>query len=283
MNSLYILATPIGNLEDLSFRALRILASVNLIAAEDTRTTRKLLSHYQIHTPLTSFHEHNKLTKIPRILQAISIGDVALVSEAGTPGISDPGLELVKAAISNEIPIIPIPGPSAVVTSLAVSGLDANSFLFLGFLPRGSTKRTNILKSISTLKYTIVIFESPRRVQSTLKALHQTLGNRNISVVREATKLYEEVFHGTLLSALEHFHAPRGEFTIVVEGDKEKTPVCQAEAEDLLLDLLNQGMPAREARKYLHNITGIPSSDIYKTWLQIKTKVTLTPRMDKSP
>ena len=156
MNSLYILATPIGNLEDLSFRALRILASVNLIAAEDTRTTRKLLSHYQIHTPLTSFHEHNKLTKIPRILQAISIGDVALVSEAGTPGISDPGLELVKAAISNEIPIIPIPGPSAVVTSLAVSGLDANSFLFLGFLPRGSTKRTNILKSISTLKLSLI-------------------------------------------------------------------------------------------------------------------------------
>lgn len=270
MYSLYILATPIGNLEDLSFRALRILNDVSLIASEDTRTTRKLLSHYQIHTPLTSFHEHNKLTKTPRIIQSLGTGDVALVSEAGTPAISDPGLELVQAAIANEIQVIPIPGPSAVVSSLAVSGLDANSFLFLGFLPRGKTKRMDVLRSISSLQYTIVFFEAPHRIQVTLAALQQALGNRNITVVREATKIYEEVFYGTLSSALEHFHRPRGEFTIVVEGQKELRTICKDEAADILLNLLKLGLPAREARKRLHSITGIPSSEIYKTWLQVK-------------
>jgi len=270
MYSLYILATPIGNLEDLSFRALRILSNVSLIASEDTRTTRKLLSHYQIHTPLTSFHEHNKLTKTPRIIRALGTGDVALVSEAGTPAISDPGLELVQAAIAHEIHIIPIPGPSAVVTSLAVSGLDANSFLFLGFLPRGKTKRVDLLKSVSSLQYTIVVFESPHRIQATLAALDQALGNRNITVVREATKIHEEVFHGKVADALKHFHRPRGEFTIVIERQNKTKTICKDKAEDILLDLLKQGLPAREARKRLHSITRIPSSEIYKMWLRVK-------------
>ena len=180
MPTLYVVATPIGNLEDMTLRGLRVLREVSLIAAEDTRTTRKLLSHYDIHTPLTSYYDHNKDQKLPQVLQALEQGDVALVSDAGTPGISDPGLELVRAAAAAGFPVVPVPGPSSVVTALAVSGIPADRFLFLGFLPRSKGERQALLRSVAAMPFTLVIFEAPHRLQ-------RSLGGPD---VREATKLH---------------------------------------------------------------------------------------------
>ncbi|MCX6013952.1 MAG: 16S rRNA (cytidine(1402)-2'-O)-methyltransferase [Chloroflexi bacterium] len=219
---LYVVATPIGNLEDISLRAIRILKEVSLIAAEDTRKTRILLNKYEIQTPLTSYFEHNKITKLPRILGALEQEDVALVSEAGMPGISDPGYELVKAAIQLGITVVPIPGPSAVVTALSVAGLPANEFIYIGFLPREKKKKKKLLVSISEEPRTIVAFESPYRVLASLGAIRDVLGDRQIAVCRELTKLYEEIFRGTITEALEHFKKPKGEFTLVIEGVARK-------------------------------------------------------------
>ena len=168
MPTLYVVATPIGNLEDVTLRALRVLREVSLIAAEDTRTTRKLLSHYDIHTPLTSYYDHNKGQKLPHLLQALEQGDVALVSEAGTPGISDPGLELVAAASAAGFPVVSVPGPSAPAAALAVSGIPADRFLFLGFLPRAQGERRALLRSVAAMPFTLVIFEAPHRLQRSL-------------------------------------------------------------------------------------------------------------------
>jgi 16S rRNA (cytidine1402-2'-O)-methyltransferase len=218
MPVLYIIATPIGNLEDISLRALRILDEVKLIAAEDTRTTRHLLSAHNIKTPVTSFHEHSKRAKLYYLLDYLEKGDIALVSEAGMPGLSDPGYELIVAAIERGISMIPVPGASAVITALVVSGLPTDQFLYVGFFPRRKGQRQRFLNSIADEPRTIVAFETPHRIREALSDIQESLGNRRISVCRELTKVHEEVFRGRVSEAREHFVEPRGEFTLVVEG-----------------------------------------------------------------
>ena len=218
MPVLYIIATPIGNLEDISLRALRLLREVKLIAAEDTRTTRHLLNAHNIKTPLTSYHEHSKRAKLDYLLNYLEKEDLALVSEAGTPGLSDPGYELIVAAIERGISVVPIPGASAVITALVVSGLPTDQFLYLGFLPRRKGQRQRLFSSIVDEPRTIVAFETPHRLRKALSDIEEILGNRRLSVCRELTKVHEEIFRGRVSQAREHFAEPRGEFSLVIEG-----------------------------------------------------------------
>ncbi len=218
MPVLYVIATPIGNLEDISLRALRLLQEVKLIAAEDTRTTRRLLNAYNIKTPLTSYHEHSKRAKLDYLLDYLEKEDLALVSEAGMPGLSDPGYGLIVAAIERGIPVVPIPGASAVITALVVSGLPTDQFFYVGFLPRRKGQRQRLLSSIVDEPRTIMAFETPHRLKEALSDIEEILGNRRLSVCRELTKIHEEVFRGRVSQAREHFTEPRGEFSLVIEG-----------------------------------------------------------------
>jgi 16S rRNA (cytidine1402-2'-O)-methyltransferase len=218
MPVLYVIATPIGSLEDISLRALRLLQEVKLIAAEDTRTTRRLLNAYNIKTPLTSYHEHSKRAKLDYLLNYLEKEDMALVSEAGMPGLSDPGYELIVAAIERGISVVPIPGASAVITALVVSGLPTDQFLYVGFLPRRKGQRQRLLSSIIDEPRTIVAFETPHRLREALSDIEEILGDRRISVCRELTKIHEEIFRGRVSQAKEHFVEPRGEFSLVIEG-----------------------------------------------------------------
>jgi 16S rRNA (cytidine1402-2'-O)-methyltransferase len=218
MSVLYVIATPIGNLEDISLRALRLLREVKLIAAEDTRTTRHLLNAHNIKTQLTSYHEHSKRAKLDYLLDYLEQEDLALVSEAGMPGLSDPGYELIIAAIERGISVVPIPGASAVITALVVSGLPTDQFIYLGFLPRRKGQRQRLLSSIVDEPRTIVAFETPHRLREALGDIEDILGNRRLSVCRELTKVHEEIFRGRVSQAREHFTEPRGEFTLIIEG-----------------------------------------------------------------
>jgi len=218
MPVLYVIATPIGNLEDVSLRALRVLKEVKLIAAEDTRTTRRLLNAYNIDTPVTSYHEHSKRAKLNHLLDYLETQDLGLVSEAGMPGLSDPGYDLVVAAVERGIPVVPIPGASAVITALVVSGLPTDQFVYVGFLPRRQGQRQRILRSIEDEPRTIVAFETPHRLRETLADIHEILGDRRVCVCRELTKVHEEIFRGRVSQAKQHFVEPRGEFSLVIEG-----------------------------------------------------------------
>jgi 16S rRNA (cytidine1402-2'-O)-methyltransferase len=220
MSTLYLVATPIGNLEDISARALRILGEVSLIAAEDTRQTARLLQHYDIHTPSISYHEHNKLVRLERVLQALEQGDVALVSDAGTPALNDPGYELVRAVISAGHLVSPIPGACAPIAALVASGLPTDAFLYLGYLPRKQRERQRLLEQVTELAYTLIFLEAPHRLLASLEDLLATLGDRQIAVGRELTKLHEEIFRGSLSQAIQHFTqaSPRGEFTLILAG-----------------------------------------------------------------
>jgi 16S rRNA (cytidine1402-2'-O)-methyltransferase len=218
MPVLYVVATPIGNLEDISLRALRILREVGLIAAEDTRRTRRLLNAYGIDTPLTSYHEHSKKAKLDRLLDHLDREDLALVSEAGMPGLSDPGYKLVVTAVDRGIPVVPVPGPSAVITALVVSGLPTDKFVYIGFLPRRKGQRQRVLSSMSEESRTIVAFEAPHRLREALTDIGEILGDRRVSVCRELTKVHEEIFRGRVSQASEHFAQPKGEFSLVIEG-----------------------------------------------------------------
>jgi 16S rRNA (cytidine1402-2'-O)-methyltransferase len=218
MPVLYVIATPIGNLEDISLRALRLLQDVKLIAAEDTRTTRRLLNAYNIKTPLTSYHEHSKRAKLDHLLDYLEKEDLALVSEAGMPGLSDPGYELIVAAIGRGISVVPVPGASAVITALVVSGLPTDQFLYVGFLPRRKGQRQRLLSSIVDEPRTIVAFETPHRLNEALSDIGEVLGDRRLSVCRELTKVHEEIFRGRVSQATGHFVEPRGEFSLVIEG-----------------------------------------------------------------
>ena len=215
---MYVVATHIGNLKDITLRALRILGEVELIAAEDTRTARKLLTKYNIGTRLTSYFEHNQKLKLSLLLDTLENADVALISEAGMPGISDPGYDLVRGAIKNGYKVIPVPGSSAVVAALAAAGMPADQFVFLGFLPRKPGERKRLLQSVSDESRTVVCFESPHRLLKALNDIRDELGDRRIAVCRELTKIYEEIFRGTVSEAIAYFLKPRGEFTLVIEG-----------------------------------------------------------------
>jgi 16S rRNA (cytidine1402-2'-O)-methyltransferase len=266
---LYVVSTPIGNLEDISLRALRLLKQVDLIAAEDTRTTRNLLNFYDIKTPLTSYHEHNKRAKLGYLLNCLKEKDVALVSEAGMPGLSDPGYELIAAAIEREITVVPVPGASAVITALVVSGLPANQFLYLGFLPRRQLARRRLFKSVADEPWTMVAFESPHRLVETLHDALEVFEDRKVAVCRELTKVYEEVFRGTLSRAMEHFAQPRGEFTLVIEGKVRQEPEINQQIEKELRKLYRQGAGAKEAVARLSEASGISKRKLYQAWLKV--------------
>jgi 16S rRNA (cytidine1402-2'-O)-methyltransferase len=226
--TLYIVSTPIGNLEDITLRAVRILKEVDLIAAEDTRHTGLLLRHFGIQKPLTSYFEGNELKKKEWILSRLNQGDrIALVSDAGTPGISDPGFRLIQVAIENLIPIVPIPGPSAVITALSVSGLPTDAFLFKGFLPHKSKKRKDLLKQLEETKETLIFYESPHRLNETLKDILDILGDREIVLTRELTKIYEEILRGKV-SEIQNQITKRkikGEITLIISGKTRKRVV----------------------------------------------------------
>lgn len=269
MSTLFVVATPIGNLEDITLRALRTLREVKLIAAEDTRKTRKLLTHYDIKTPMTSYHEHNKRAKLNYILNYLNDADVAIVSEAGMPGMSDPGYDLIVAAQEKNIPVVPIPGPSAVITALVVSGLPADRFTYIGFLPNKTKARLELLKSVASESGTIVAFEAPHRLKASLEDIQQALGDRQIAVCREMTKLHEEIFRGTVSAAIEHFTEPRGEFTLVIEGKPESQPQLTADIEKQLHYRYLSGMPAKKAIAEMAQETGLSRKELYRTWLKL--------------
>ena len=220
MGTLYLVATPIGNLDDMTLRAIHVLESVPLIAAEDTRRTLKLLTHFGLRRPLISLHAHNEARQLQTILNRLAQHDVALVSDAGTPALSDPGVRLVSAAVAAGYPVVPIPGPSAVLAALVSSGLPTNQFTFLGFLPRKRGELERLMKDAGEAKRTFEFFESPHRVQKTLAIMASALGPRSLVVAREITKVHEEFLRGTQATLLEHFakSPPRGELTVVVAG-----------------------------------------------------------------
>jgi 16S rRNA (cytidine1402-2'-O)-methyltransferase len=268
MGTLYLVATPIGNLEDMSPRAVRILREVNLIAAEDTRHTGKLLKHFQIETPLTSYFEHNKLNKLDFILDKLSQGDVALVSDAGSPAINDPGYELVKAALASNYDVRPVPGPSAPVAALTVSGLPTDSFLYLGYLPHKTSERHRRLEEVQSQPHTLVFLESPYRVVESLEDILSILGDRNICVAREMTKMFEEFWRGDVQGAVEYFKAqpPRGEFTLVVAGKTKYEKGLWTE--DVLRAAIERELKneksAKEISVELSTLSGWSKKEVYR-------------------
>ncbi len=267
MGTLYLVATPIGNLEDISGRALRILREVGLIAAEDTRHTGKLLQHYQIKARLVSYYEHNKLSRLDQILAALETGDVALVSDAGTPALNDPGYELVRAALEAGFPVSPVPGPSAPLAALVASGLPTDAFLYLGYLPRKSNERQRLLAEVADLPYTLIFLETPHRLLAALEDLQHVLGDRQVAVGRELTKLHEEIYRGSISAAQQHFvtQAPRGEFTLVLAGKpatQERWTLEQVQA--VLRQRLAQGAAPSQLAGEIARQAGWTRRDVYR-------------------
>lgn len=275
MGTFYVVGTPIGNLEDLTRRAARILAAVDLIAAEDTRITRRLLNHLGLRTPLLSCHRHNWPARLPQLLQALESGEVALVTDAGMPAVSDPGAEITAAVAAAGFPVEVIPGPSAVTAALAAAGMPADSFLFLGFLPRRRQERQAALAPVAALPYTLVIFEAPHRLRPALADLQAILGDRQIAVCRELTKIHQEVWRGDLAGALDYFTAPRGEFVLVVAGNSDHpTPKTAADpdaARQQLAEKRQAGLRARDAVAAVTAATGLPRREVYQLWLELQS------------
>jgi 16S rRNA (cytidine1402-2'-O)-methyltransferase len=272
--TLYIVATPIGNLEDMTFRAVRILQTVNLIAAEDTRHTGKLLQHFQIKTPQISYHEHNRQSRIPELLEYMANGQaIALVSDAGMPGISDPGYELVIACIDAGITVVPIPGASAVITALSAAGLPTDRFVFEGFLPAKAGKRREYLESLQTESRTLIFYESPYRLQESLQDLATVWGgDRQIVLARELTKLYEEFWRGTIAEAIAHYsqREPQGEYTLVVAGNPPVHPqLTEEQLKAELLHIMTQGISRSQASRQLAKITSLPRRQLYQLALSL--------------
>ena len=275
MSTLYLVATPIGNLEDISARALRVLREVRLIAAEDTRQTSKLLQRYDIHTPSISYHEHNKLVKLERVLSALEAGDVALVSDAGTPALNDPGYELVRAVIAAGHMVSPIPGACAPIAALVASGLPTDAFLYLGYLSRKRQERQRQLAEVSSLPYTLIFLETPQRLLASLEDLEGVLGDRQIAVGRELTKLHEEIFRGSLSEARQHFtqNPPRGEFTLVLAGKASQAERWSDEHLEAELQMhLSKGEPSSKLAARLAALSGWSRREIYQTVLKIQGK-----------
>jgi 16S rRNA (cytidine1402-2'-O)-methyltransferase len=275
MGTLYLVATPIGNLEDITLRALRVLKEATLIAAEDTRTARRLLAHFHLTTPVTSYFEHNKLAKIDSILGALERGDVAVISEAGMPGLSDPGYELVRAALEHGVRVVPIPGASALTVALVASGLPTDQFVYLGFLPRQKSARRKLLQSVADESRTLVAYEAPHRLRAGLDDIAEILGDRAVCVARELTKVYEEFLRGSVDAAREHFSkiTPRGEFTLVIAGktaeDARRTPAegaawDDARVREAVRDLIAAGMPRTDAVKRVARESGRDRREVYQ-------------------
>ncbi|EIW15866.1 MULTISPECIES: 16S rRNA (cytidine(1402)-2'-O)-methyltransferase [Pelosinus] len=277
---LYLCATPIGNLEDMTYRAVRILNEVEVIAAEDTRHTRKLLSHFEIHTRLISYHEHNKVARGPEIIERLITGEnVAVVSDAGLPGISDPGSDLVELAVQAGIRVVPLPGANAALSALVSSGLDTTLFSFLGFLPKNKKKRRELLASFANSPYTMVFYESPHRIKQTLAELKNAFGDRPAVAARELTKKFEEFIRGTIESLVTHFteNDPRGEFTLIVGGRKTDQSLEadtdeqeQLSIEDAVIELMETGVAKKDAIKTIAQQRGLPKREVYQATLEIE-------------
>jgi len=272
--TLYVVATPIGNLEDITLRAIRILKEVALIAAEDTRHTKKLLAHFDIHTPLLSYYKEKEAERSAQVIEHLQAGrDVALVSDAGTPGISDPGGILVQKAGALGIRTVPVPGPSALAAALSVAGLSGNSFLFLGFLPSRAVERRKLLTSLAAEQHYLAFYEAPHRIVATLKDCLKALGERQIFVARELTKLHEELVSAPITEVLEVLAAKdkiKGEFVVIIEGRKEQGPP----AADNLVDLLcwfrdHSGLSLRDAVQKVSKDLGLRRSEVYEEALKI--------------
>lgn len=271
MGTLYLVATPIGNLEDITLRALRVLRECDLIATEDTRTTRQLLAHFGIEKPLLSYFEHNKLQRLDQLLEALRHGNVALVCEAGTPLFSDPGYELVRAALAQGVSVVSIPGPSAIMAALSVSGLPSDRFLFLGFLPRRGVSRRVLLNEVSSIRATLVCFEAPHRLRETLADMEAILGgSRSCAICRELTKFHEEVWRGTLAEAYAEWkdRQPRGEFTLVVSGAPLPTAWDEARVREALTLLLARGIDRSTAARQIACESGWPRRAVYALAVQ---------------
>jgi 16S rRNA (cytidine1402-2'-O)-methyltransferase len=276
MGALYLVGTPIGNLEDISLRALRILKEVALIAAEDTRRARILTQRYEIDTPITSYFEGNKLAKLETLLNWLDSGDVALISEAGMPGLSDPGYELIQAAIERGCQVIPVPGPSAPIAALVVSGLPSDSFLYLGFLPRRQRERRRLLAEVAQERRTLILFEAPHRLCKSLIDIENELGDRPLAICRELTKLHEEVWRGTVAEARDHFDVvrPRGEFTLVIGGaPQEHERWNEDRVREALDGLLAQGMGRSAAARSVAAAAGWRRSEVYRLGLEAQSQV----------
>lgn len=274
VGTLYVVGTPIGNLEDMTFRAVQVLQVVDAIAAEDTRHTGKLLQRFQIKTPQVSYHDHNRLSRIPELLQRLQQGkSIALVTDAGMPGISDPGFELVQACAAANIRVVPIPGPSAVITALSAAGLPTERFVFEGFLPVKGQDRRDRLEALQSESRTLVFYEAPHRIRQTLQDLAEVLGaDRLIALARELTKLHEEFWRGTLEEAIAHYteREPQGEFTLVVAGVERSQPVLSETAlKAELQNLIKQGLSRSQASRQLAQQTSLSRRQIYQLALAI--------------
>lgn len=279
LGTLYIVSTLIGNLEDITLRALRILREVDLVAAEDTRHTRKLLSAYDIHTSITSYYDHNESQKTPYLLQRLVNGEsIALVSDAGTPGISDPGYELIRAAIVQHVPVVPIPGPSAIIAALTVAGLAIESFIFIGFLTNKRTARIKQLKDMQEEQKTIVCYVSPHHLLKSLVDIREVLGNRHIVVTRELTKKFEEVLRGDIDTVSEQFAqrpSIKGEFTLVIEGTKAKSEFVGNESiitAELKKCMTEQELSRKDAVKHVVDKFKLPKNVVYRISLKLLDK-----------
>jgi 16S rRNA (cytidine1402-2'-O)-methyltransferase len=270
MGCLYLVATPIGNLEDITLRALRLLGQVDLIAAEDTRHTGRLLAHFEIDTPQISYHEHSRLTRLDTVLKALETGDVALVSDAGTPGLSDPGYVLVQAAIDRGVLVVPVPGPSALTAALVASGLPTDAFVYVGFLPRRATGRRRLLAELDGERRTLVAFESPHRLAAALEDIMSVLGDRQIVVARELTKLHEEIWRGPVSQARERFAGVvRGEVTLVIAGASDAPSQWDQErVREGVARLMEQGRSHREAARQVAQASGWPRRAVYQLTLE---------------
>jgi 16S rRNA (cytidine1402-2'-O)-methyltransferase len=264
MGTLYVVPTPIGHLDDITLRAVKVLRAVSLIAAEDTRRAAILLSHFDLHTPVTSYFEHNKLSKLDRILGALEQGDVALISEAGTPGLSDPGYELIRAAIERGHSIVPLPGATAAIPALVASGLPTDSFVFVGFLSRKAGDRNRMLEEVKSDRRTLIFYEAPHRVRDTLEAMLAIFGDRSMCVARELTKVHEEIWRGSIAAAMQHFGAEAlGEFVLVVAGAPEAGRWDENRVRAALQAELERGASAAEAARAVAEISGWNKRAVY--------------------
>lgn len=273
--TLYLCATPIGNLEDITYRTVRCLREADLIAAEDTRHTKQLLSAYEIDTPLTSYHEHNKAEKGPLLIQKLQEGTMlALVSDAGMPAICDPGSDLVRLAIEAGIPVVPLPGPNAGLTGLIASGMDTTRFTFIGFLPKTQKHRLPVLERIKQYEGTLIFYEAPHRIQHVLTEIMAVLGDRQAVLCRELTKKYEQYMRGTL-SQLQHELAAqgtRGEFVILVAGAGPENPAAadgNVDYASLVQELMDQGVDKKEAVRMVARRCGVPKRSVYQAALTL--------------
>ena len=269
---LYICPTPIGNLEDITLRTLRILREVDIIAAEDTRHTIKLLNHYDIKKPLTSYHEHNIREKGIELIDKLKSGvNIALLSDAGMPGISDPGEDLIHLAIDEDIEVIVLPGPTASIAALVASGLSTDKFVFEGFLSSRKKQRIEELKALKDEKRTMIIYESPHRLLDTLANMLEILGNRNIAIIRELTKIYEEIFRGNIEQGILKFSSQiiKGEFVLIIEGNKEETKELDIDIEKELLKYINQGLSKKESVKMVVKEFNLSKNEVYQKSLEL--------------